>query len=268
MRHLILAFSFLTLTAACSSAAAPEPLTGVYIALGDSLSAGNGASVMDEDAFVPLVHEALGPNIELLNLGVPGDTSEDLLNGGPLDEAIRQIEQRNSDSVAGNEVAVVTLEIGGNDLLNLFFDLVVPAICPNLSDSLNTPRCVNEFEKTLDTYEPNLERILDRLRRADPDLPIFLMTLYNPFSGKTPTLDELVELALEGAPDTPFPDGLQDIIRAKADEHDVFLVDVYPHFEVKGAEYIANDIIHPNDTGYRVMADAVLDEMREAGLIE
>lgn len=267
MRAVILTVSLLAV-AACGSAAERQPLAGVYLALGDSLSAGNGASDRDETAFVPLVHAALGPQVELMNLGIPGDTSDDLLNGGPLDQAIAEIEQRKADSVAGNEVAVVTLEIGGNDLLNLFFELVVPAICPNVRDSLNTPRCVDAFHDALDTYEPNLEAILDRLKKADPDLPIFLMTLYNPFSGKTPALDDLTELTLEGAQDTPFPEGLQDIVRRQADEHGVFLVDVYPHFEGNAVEYVANDLIHPNDIGYRVMADAVLDEMREANLIE
>ena len=267
MRRLIL-LGIALLAAGCGSSAAPQTLTGVYLALGDSLSAGNGASDPEETAFVPLIHAALGPQVELMNLGVPGDTSDDLLTGGPLDQAITEIEQRKADGIAGNEVAVVTLEIGGNDLLNLFFELVVPSVCPNVSDSLDKPRCVDAFRETLDAFEPNLEAILDRLKKADPDLPIFLMTLYNPFSGKSPAVDELVELALEGAPDTPFPEGLQDIIRAKADEHGVFLVDVYPHFEGKAIEYVANDLIHPNDTGYRVMADAVLDEMRGAGLVE
>ncbi len=268
MRRLIPVAALLALLAACSSAVAPQPLSGVYLALGDSLSAGNGASVRGETAFVPLVHEALGPNVELMNLGVPGDTSDDLLNGGPLEQAIAEIEARKSDSVAGNEVAVVTLEIGGNDLLNLFFELVIPAICPNLEDSLSKPRCVEAFEGTLDAYRPNLKEVLERLRRADPDLPIFVMTLYNPFSGKTPAVDELVELALEGAPDTPFEEGLQDIIRDEAGAAGVHLVDVYSQFEGKGFEYIGNDLIHPNDAGYAVMAEAVLAAMREARLIE
>src|SRR5713226_8920664 len=137
MHRLMLVAAILALAAACGSAAERKPLTGVYLALGDSLSAGNGASDRNETAFVPLVHKALGPNVQLLNLGVPGDTSEDLLNGGPLDQAITEITQRKNDGIAGNEVAVVTLEIGGNDLLKLFFDFVVPAICPNAKDSLS-----------------------------------------------------------------------------------------------------------------------------------
>ena len=123
------------------------------------------------------------------------------------------------------------------------------------------------MRETLDTFGPNLDEILTRLREADPDVPIFLLTLYNPFSGGNGMLDELVELALEGRPDTPFPEGLHDIVREQAEAHDTHLVEVGPQFEGKAREYIALDLIHPNDAGYRVMADAVLAEMRRSGLI-
>ncbi len=267
MRLALLALSLVALAAACgSSAEQPRPLTGVYMALGDSLSAGNGASDRSETAFVPLVHEALGPSVELMNLGVAGDTSDDLLNGGPLDAAIAEIERRKSDGIQGNDVAVVTLEIGGNNLLDLFFQLVLPGICPNVAEGLSRPRCVDALQKTLDDYEPSLHEIITRLQEADPSLPIFLLTLYNPFSGGAQGVDALAELALEGEPDTPFPEGLHDVIRRQAKATGVHLVDVQDRFEGKANEYIASDLIHPNDAGYGVIADAVLDSMRGAGI--
>jgi lysophospholipase L1-like esterase len=242
--------------------------TSLYIALGDSLSAGVGASVYTETGFVPLVHEALGPEFALLNLGIAGDTSRQMIEEGTLDRAITEIEQRNHDDNAGNDVEVVTLEIGGNDLLDIFFDLVLPGRCPNVTQGLERPECVDALRRALDRYEPNLDLILDRLHEADPYLNILLMTLYNPWSGGDPALSGLAELSLEGDPATPFPEGLQDIIRRQADANGVPLVEVYPLFEGKALEYVASDKIHPNDTGYRVMADAVLAEMREAGAID
>jgi lysophospholipase L1-like esterase len=241
----------------------------LYLALGDSLSAGVGATgFSDENAFVGLVHDELGPEFALLNLGIAGHDSHELIEEGPLDRAVAEIEQRNQDDDADNDVEVVTLEIGGNDLLDLLFDLVLPGRCPNVAEGLQKPECVEALRETLDAYEPNLNLILGRLREADPELSIFLMTLYNPFSGASPVLDELGELTLEGDPNTPFPEGLHDIIRRQAEENDVQLVEVYPLFEGKAREYIAGDTIHPNDTGYRVMADAVIEEIREAGVID
>ena len=210
----------------------------------------------------------LGPEFALLNLGIAGHDSHELIEKGPLDRAIAEIGGRNDDDDPDNDVEVVTLEIGGNDLLDLFFDLVLPGRCPSVAEGLQTPECVEALRETLDTYESNLGQISIACRSADPELDLFLMTLYNPFSGASPLLDELGELSLEGAPDTPFPEGLQDIIRRQAEENDVRLIEVYPLFEGKAREYIAGDTIHPNDTGYRVMADAVIAEMREAGVID
>ena len=306
MRYFVLLAAFLTLASACGSSDDPDPSPSpsasrrattaprvgptsipiphlqvvpsdeghigtapLYLALGDSLSAGVGATGFSADkAFVGLVHDELGSEFALLNLGIAGHDSHELIEKGPLDRAIAEIGQRNHDDDADNDVEVVTLEIGGNDLLDLFFDLVLPGRCPSVTEGLQKPECVEALRETLDAYESNLDVILDRLREADPELTIFLMTLYNPFSGASPLLDELGELSLEGAPDTPFPEGLQDIIRRQGEENDVHLVEIYPLFEGKAREYIAADTIHPNDTGYRVMADSVLVEMRDAGVID
>lgn len=236
---------------------------GAYLALGDSLSYGNGASDRSNTAFVPLVAKGLGA--EMINLGVPGDTSADLL-AGPLDEGIAEIKRRRADGVPGNEVSVITLEIGGNDLLNLYFDLVVPGVCPNLTEGLANPKCVGGLQKALDDFGPNLRQALARLRDAAPDVPVFLLTIYNPFSGGSQNIDEVAKLALEGEPGTAFPEGLNDIIRREGEAAGVHVVDIYPLFLGKAGQYIYRDLIHPNDAGYRVMAGAVLEAMRAAGL--
>ncbi len=294
MRAFAAALAIALLTAACGSPAGPAPTVGppspsrppaaapattsgpsatppaaaagvgTYLALGDSLSYGNGASDRDSTAFVPLVAKGLGAS-ELINLGVPGDTSADLL-AGPLDEGISEIQRRRSDGIPGNEVSVITLEIGGNDLLNLYFDLVVPGVCPNLTEGLANPKCVAGLQAALDEYGPNLHEALARLKDAAPDIPVFLLTIYNPFSGGSQNIDEVAKLALEGEPGTPFPEGLNDIIRSEGQAAGVQVVDIYPLFLGKASQYIYRDLIHPNDTGYKVMAGAVLEAMRAAGL--
>lgn len=261
MRALVPAALFLVFIAACSSGSALSG-PGLYIALGDSLSEGVGASDFSATAFVPLVHDGLDDRIELMNLGHSGDTSAQLIDHGHLDEAVSQIDERNDDDDPTNDVKLVTLEIGGNDLLGLFFSLVLPGVCPSVEESLVKERCVDALRETLDEFRPNLAAALDRLREADPDLKIVVMTLYNPFSGGLEPIDVIVELALEGEPDGPFPEGLNDSIRAVAEERGLTLVDWHPLFEGKAGEYIAGDLIHPNDDGYRVMADAVLEAVR------
>jgi lysophospholipase L1-like esterase len=228
---------------------------GLYIALGDSLSAGIGASDASK-MFVQLVDASLGSGMELLNLGVPGATSQDLLDGGKLDQAVAEITRRNGDTDPNNDVQLVTLEIGGNDLLHLFSSLVLTGVCPDVETGFAKPECNSALRTTLDQYRPNLAAALDKLRAADPSLPVLLSTQYNPLEA-LPRLGDLGVLSLEGMPNTQFPEGLNDIIRQVAQgRDDVTVVDMYQPFLGRTLGLISPDFIHPNDAGYQVMADA------------
>ena len=47
-------------------------------------------------------------------------------------------------------------------------------------------------------------------------------------------------------------------IREHAEELGVPVVELYEPFQNRARELMSNDFIHPNDAGYRVMADAVI----------
>ncbi len=258
--------------------AAPSRGPALYIAFGDSLSAGNGASVETKTAFVPLVYEALPQDVALLNLAKPGDSSFDLLNGGLLDQGVAEIESRLNDGVDGNEVRVVTLEIGGKDVLEAYLEMVGRGECPSVRESLQRPRCV-ELLGVLASYRLNLHEILARIRAADPDVPIYLMTTFNLFSlfsghdldgdgTAEEILDEIGDLFLEGDPTTSFQGGFNDIIRTEGAAAGATVVDWYPIFDGKESALITMDLIHPNDQGHRLMADAVIDAARAEGLLD
>jgi lysophospholipase L1-like esterase len=237
----------------------------LYVALGDSLSYGRGASSRGETAFVPLVYQGLGGGWALANWGVSGHTSQDLLDR-QLPNALAQINERRNDALTGNEAAAITVEIGGNDLLEIYEDLVIPGTCPSVAESLPKPECTDRLRAALLEFTPNLQEAVERLQAAAPGTPIFLATLYNPFSGGSVNLDGIGALALEGQADTPFPTGLNDAVRAVAQEKGAYVVEWYEPFLGKVNEYISQDLIHPNDDGHRVMADAVLAVMSQAGI--
>jgi lysophospholipase L1-like esterase len=257
--------SLVTATPAATPTPSPTGPQPLYLALGDSLSVGVGASDESSLGWVGLVSAAL-TEWDLSNLGVSGDDSRELLFGGPLDEGLRLIALRATDAEPGNEVGAITLEIGGNDLLDIFFDLVIPGDCPSVVEALQRQACVEALESALTAYRSNLTQTLERLADAAPDTPIFLMTIYNPFSGGSSVLDEMGVLSLEGQEGTKFPRGLNDIIREVGDEAGVTVVEWYELFLDKQSEYIAQDLIHPNDTGHAVMAAAVTEAMALAGL--
>ncbi len=272
MRRLLLLLPLLAvaLASACSDSGRPTapvatgPVTTdtagvpVYIALGDSLSEGIGASAPGSTGFVPLVYDSLPDGYELQNLGHSGDTSQQLLDHGHLDDAIATIEQLNGDSDADNDVRLVTLEIGGNDLLRLYSSFVITGVCPDVDTLLTTPDCVDALTTVLTNFEPNFAATLDSIEAADPSLELVVLTLYDPFSGRLPVPSAISQAALEGMEGSPFPEGLNTIIRRLADGRNVTLVDLYPLFQGRSNELISIDFIHPNDAGYAVMAEAVI----------
>ncbi len=256
---------FVTPTPRPTPTPSPDINARLYVSLGDSLAYGRGASSRGEKAFVPLVFQGLGSGWALSNWGVPGYTSQDLLDR-ELPNAIAQIIERRDDAIPGNEAAAITIEIGGNDLLEIYEDLVIPGTCPSVPESLPKPECTDRLRAALLEFTPNLQEAVDRLQAAAPGTPIFLATLYNPFSGGSVNLDGIGALALEGQADTPFPTGLNDAVRAVAQEKGAYIVEWYGPFLGKVNEYISQDLIHPNDIGHQVMADAVLSVMAQAGV--
>ncbi len=224
----------------------------VYIALGDSLSEGIGASAPASTGFVPLVHGGLPGRYVLQNLGHSGDTSQQLLDHGHLDDAIAEIVADDED------VRLLTLEIGGNDLLRLYSSFVITGVCPDVDTLLTTPACIDALTTALTDFEPNLIATLDAIKAADPSLEVVVLTLYDPFSGRLPVQSAISQVALEGMAGSPFPEGLNTIIRRLAAGRNATLVDLYPLFQGRGNELISIDLIHPNDAGYAVMAEAVI----------
>jgi acyl-CoA thioesterase-1 len=98
-------------------AGAAAPATGLYVALGDSLAYGIGASDRTRTAYVPLLFKYFKqPQTEkvriLRNLSRPGETSDSFIAGGQLGLAVAAIVEPTTDT------RVVTLDIGGNDLLS------------------------------------------------------------------------------------------------------------------------------------------------------
>jgi lysophospholipase L1-like esterase len=147
----------------------------LYVALGDSLAAGYqpGGAELRETAYPALTARRLGAegaDLTVENLGCSGETTTSLLEGGTCDYAEgSQIEQAEAllKSRTG-EVGLVTIDIGGNDLLR----------CVRAGADIDT-KCV---AKGVETVEGNLPTILERLRAAaGADVPVLVLGYYNPW---------------------------------------------------------------------------------------
>ena len=263
----------LSLLAACLTLALLAPAAPVgakesptYVAIGDSLAFGVGASDPTSGGYVALTHDSLRKSeryrdrgLELVSLAIPGATSSDLLlPDGQLELAVTEIRERQEDtSSADDNVEIITVNVGGNDVVTLAAD-----DSPCLADPLSS-ECQDLAAELLATLEDNLTQVLRGLREAAPKAQIIVLDLYSPFSGRGGAV-ELVSQAAIGEINAVTA-------RVTSDpELAVSLAGIQALFSGRAFQLIADDNVHPNDQGHAVMAEVVLAtiEGREPDLPE
>ena len=238
----------------------------VYLALGDSLAAGVGASDAATSGYVPQVHRHLtdaltpadagGPSLQLQNVAVSGETSDSMIDEGQLEAAVAQLRERNGNASAEDDVRMITLNIGGNDMM---------ALVPVCSGGPSA-ECVGAVEATLTSFAGNFEVILGELRgAAGASTPIIAMTYSNMLIHPDCELHSLAPVAesiLEGAPALGLPAGLNDLIRAAAARHSAEVADVAGSL---GPQQMQSDCCHANDAGYTIIAQEFIAASGTAG---
>lgn len=227
----------------------------LYVALGDSVAFGVGASARS-NGYVSLIEDYLeldchesSCSVERLDLSVPGATTSSLLSW-QLPVAAAVIGTLNGDDDPTNDVRLVTLDIGGNDVYGLL----------DTCRSGLTSTCIVEMNRLLKTLALRFGVIGGVLREAaGDDTPIVIMTYYNPLPACVLSpLAPLGELVLEGG--GVIAAGLNDVIRAAALKHDLLVAETYDKLETSDLVGGA-DCLHPDDSGHRVIADQFLREL-------
>lgn len=226
--------------AACGEASSSNTAhsSAVYLSLGDSVAAGNGASDPQSASFAALVARERG--FDLVNLAVAGDTTRDVIDG--------QLPQA-AELASSREVALITISAGGNDLA---------ALIPNAS-------CVEDplpdscpLDAALDDVSARFAEILLALRTSYPATPIVLLAYPNFFSGTGHAFE---------APAARVLPRLGDRLRELAANHSGVTV-ASPSFDRQGGEltHVLDEQFdpHPNDAGHQVIAAAVLDALAAA----
>ena len=216
---------------------------GVYLALGDSVAAGSGASDASATSYVGLVDKALreplGDGLELRSLAAGGHTTQDLIDQ-QLPGAVAALKN--------GEVLLVTITIGGNDL-NILQSSPDAATC--IAD-VNDPKC--PVAGILAGTEQRLDSILGTLRAAAPDVPIVIEVYPNLFSGTGHPFEKAAGMAFGK---------LDEVIARAAAANDVLIADPRAAFEGKGGELThtldPTPDFHPNDAGHRAIAEAFLE---------
>jgi len=222
-----------------------ESQGGVYLALGDSIAAGSGASDANTTGYGALVTQALrarlGDSVELRSLAAGGHTTQDLIDQ-QLPAAL--------EALKNDDVRLVTITIGGNDL-NVVQNSPDAATC--IAD-VNDPKC--PVAEILAGTEERLDRVMGDLRGAGADVPIAIQVYPNLFSGTGHVFEQPAGQAFGK---------LNDVIERVAAKHDILIADPRAAFEGRGGELThtldATPDFHPNDAGYGAIADAFLNAL-------
>lgn len=223
-----------------------------YVALGDSLTEGVGDST-NQGGFVPLLSQQLtnqyGYQVEAVNYGVAGNTSKQIL---------KRMQETPEIVASLKEADLLTLTVGGNDLRQV--------ILSNILD-LN----IQSFDKPSKAYSKRLVQIVEEARKANPDLLIYVLGIYNPYYLYFPDMtdmqiivnnwNQVTEATLadfEGVYFVP----INDLLYQGIDGQSGIAQPNETNQTVNNLLY-KEDNFHPNHTGYEIMKQAVWEKINE-----
>ncbi|MGM9886030.1 MAG: SGNH/GDSL hydrolase family protein [Lactococcus sp.] len=226
------------------------------VAIGDSLTEGVGDTTK-QGGFVPLFAKAIENSehntitVSTQNFGKAGDTSTQIYKRMTTNTKIQK---------ALKTADVITLTVGGNDVLKVFRDNITEI--SNMSEK--------DFEKPAEIYQKQVEEIFAQIRKVNPNAQIYVLGIYNPFYLNFPDIKafqniidnwnaatEKVVKAQQRAYFVP----INNLLYKGADGQAVDAVESSKTStdEIVNELLYSGDHFHPNNTGYQIMADAVFE---------
>jgi lysophospholipase L1-like esterase len=268
------ALSFLILlTNAAASGGTPgpkfNPPKAYYLALGDSFSFGYQVARLTtppdpaafDHGFVDRLGEYLrriAPAITIVNYGCPGESTVTFMEGG-CPATAQGFPLHDSFDGTQLDAAVDFLQAHPGEVSPITISLALNDVQRFIADCAFEPLCIQQgAPATTRQITANLAVILDRLRRAAPNVEIIVLGPYDPFIGNLEFADPLF-VALN--------DAMAETVTGASARY----ADIFPTFNPQGdmeAETRAMCMLtlsctngdgHPSDLGYQVMADTIID---------
>lgn len=208
-----------------------------YLALGDSVAFGVGASSPEQLGYPGVFYskylKKVRPEISTYkNFALPGETFASFSNRSKSQSQLdRTLEELETSRKAGHKVSLITLTIGGNDLL--------------------AARAKSQIEKAaiLEQLDSNFQAILAQLgpRLAESKTELIITTYYNPFGG------------LAEGEDALWVKRFNQIIQKRAAEYKFKVADFFEPVlgQEKNLTWIERGDIHPNVAGHAALAKAL-----------
>lgn len=264
-RLLVVLAMMVALSLPLPAAAAPTPT--LYVAVGDSLAWGDGASDPATTGYVPLLADYFagvphGGGKSSVNLSVRGETTASVLAGGQLAATMAAIGDPSTDT------RVVTVSLGGNDVGALLND--ADDVCVHDPMSAACQALVIEALQGAGARFPIvLGSIMAALAADEGDERVYVMTVFNPFGGLGAPYEDAIDGVLLGSDlridcaamaVDPTATGLNDIIACTAFALGATVVDAHAVIgdDALSLTHIGEGTLntHPNDAGYALLAKA------------
>ena len=206
--------------------AAAEAQPSLMLVLGDSIASGYGLEHPETQCYAALAASQQG--YTLVNRAANGYMSQDLRSLLTFNDSLKE---------QLTQAQIIIISIGGNDFLRQADRMLEQAAHGN----------THVLQEILRELEENLEDILYRIRMYNPQAPILLQTLYNPFYGplREPVggmISQLNQVYRDYLLENPGAYELLEVAEA---------FDGHP-------EYIAADHIHPSEAGHTAIAGLLL----------
>ncbi|MEX2504046.1 MAG: GDSL-type esterase/lipase family protein [Egicoccus sp.] len=214
-----------------------------YVALGDSLATGAGATTSYVAEYAAELEAQTGADLEITNLAVNGWTSTDLLTALDEDEAMRT-------AVAGADL--LTVDIGANDLLH-----AIPLYASDNCGGDDNLQCLRDATALLDEQWAAILDEIIALRDGDAT-GIAAIDLYQPFVANPRVADDLEVLR-------PVMDDLNAALTDVAQERGIPVATVHEAFhgphgtgDPNETFLISVDGLHPSNAGHELIAQQLL----------
>jgi lysophospholipase L1-like esterase len=199
----------------------------LYVALGDSLSVGVGASIFSPgfvQRYQRLAAMELEDHVYVRTFAQPGFQSLDVLLELDNDFVKEQIK----------DADIITITVGGNDLIQA-------------ASKFRSDQNEKDFSLALEECMGNFRKIMNGITDLKHDsihpYIVRLVNLYNPFPNDPLAVKWITKFNLQ----------LKSFLKNPA----VSIAEVDRLFRDYEKEYLAHDGIHPNDIGYERIAESL-----------
>jgi lysophospholipase L1-like esterase len=203
------------------------------VSIGDSLTQGVGDET-ESGGYVGILNHTFEDNhinISIENFGKRGNRTDQLLKRLETEEV----------STAIRDADIVLITIGANDIMK-----VVRNNYTNLH--------IEPFQEEKIKYMERLTSIFNKINELNPDSQIFLIGFYNPFERYFGDIEQL---------DMILDDWNQASESVTEEFENVSYIPTKDLFSNSTINLLADDNFHPNTSGYKLMAQRVLDYLNE-----